>query len=237
MINNNNKLLYVFIYLLLSVLLTVGYVCNGNGDPPETPDTPPVYLDMTPIGQRYGNWCWAACMQMCVVRPGSEVSLNQCQIAVSVLQRRRDFSSACGDFCDCDNLCSTILDGDRRTPLRESCNWTSWPDFNAVDYTATTLPSALGWDDIKSEIDSDRPFCDIYLNDDRVTSHMIVISGYRVYQGEQKVYQLDPQNNFPDNAGVIPVDANWILLSAYNGRVAYPGGPKTYYKIQKQSRQ
>lgn len=92
-------------------------------------------LSVDQIGQETDQWCWAAGTQMTTKFAG--VAVTQCQQANARFTRQ--------DCCT--------------KPTPAACIQPGWPDFPAWGFQTdlTAWGTALTWDQIKSQIDSNRP--------------------------------------------------------------------------------
>jgi len=81
------------------------------------------------------------------------------------------------------------------TDFTESCDLTGWPQFEDYGFSyRTTADSALPWDEIRQQIDSNKPFA-FSEHDDGGGGHMRVAVGYIGEGGERDVVYHEPLNN------------------------------------------
>jgi hypothetical protein len=130
--------------------------------------------------QEKANWCWAATSQMTMEfgsRNGGQ-NVTQCNQASKKL-----------NLDTIDKCCSSIVD----------CDVAGWPIFDLFKFDADQTDHApLKWDDLKREIDDQRPFCFAMKWQDSIlgrgTGHMVLVHGYEVdAQGQKWVHVIDPE--------------------------------------------
>ena len=80
----------------------------------------------------------------------------------------------------------------------DNCNITGQPRFDRYGYRYKRgKPGChLSWQQIKAEIDADRPFLYDYVTPGRKSAHLEVVAGYQEFDGQQTLFAYDP------NAGV-----------------------------------
>jgi len=188
----NILLLFIILTLLLSCNNSNDKNCTPVSDPdnPCTPNSNSSDLLMTVIPQEVELWCWAACGEMVMEKLGN--AITQCDQANMRFGRT--------DCCE--------------SPTSDDCNRGGWPQFNMYEFKAdSTLDAALSWEDVQHQIDCQKtPFCATWKWDEG-GGHMMVISAYKIEDGEKWVMLDDP---YPVNAGL----SSWIRHSEY---VSGPG--------------
>jgi hypothetical protein len=133
-------------------------------------------LSMFFYPQEENNWCWAACMQMCMKVYNQYIS--QCEIAKHKINNIKD-------CCNNDRLC-------------DDCNQPSYPIFDKFGFKSTSVMSFLQPDDLKEETAcKHRPICAIE-NFDGGGAHMVVLFGYLDTLNRNYVCIYDP---LPKNIG------------------------------------
>lgn len=143
--------------------------------------TNPLPVNMFP--QQVNNWCWAASGQMIMSYLGGYMS--QCEQANERFNRN-----------DCCN-----------TPTPGACDVGGWPEFDKYGFSFDT-GGALSWTDLKAQIDTRlTPFAFSW-HWDGGGGHMMVVTGYKVINGQNWVTINDP---WAPNEG----DQRTILYSDY----------------------
>jgi hypothetical protein len=124
--------------------------------------------------QETGMWCWAASAQMVMHYLGTNVP--QCVQANNRFGRR--------DCCSI-TRCPNPISG-------HPCVTGGWPEFFKYGFRyATTSNIYLTWQQIRNEIDHNRPFCFSW-HWPGGGGHMMVVSGYTTIRGVNYVRVLDP---------------------------------------------
>lgn len=128
-------------------------------------NTNPLPVNLYP--QQTSNWCWAASGEMVMKYLGGMVS--QCE------QANQRFGRT-----DCCN-----------SPTPSACINGGWPEFWRYGFTYT-FGGALSWTDLKAQIDTRRtPFAYSWAWDGG-GGHMMVVTGYKVINGQNWVSINDP---------------------------------------------
>ena len=113
-------------------------------------------------------WCWAASCQMVTEYIGNK-TINQCNQASDY------FNKSC---CN--------------SPTSLACINGGWPQLDRYGFSfKRTRGQALSWDDLKGQIDREKPFCFSW----RWTGgggHMMVVIGYEIQNGNRLVWIHDP---------------------------------------------
>jgi hypothetical protein len=76
----------------------------------------------------------------------------------------------------------------------KSCNKTGWPQFKRYGFDfLKTANTPLSWDQVRAEIDAERPFCFARKWIDDYGGHIVVVKGYRMTpDGERVLIVNDP---------------------------------------------
>lgn len=127
--------------------------------------TNPMPVNLFP--QQVNNWCWAASGQMIMSYLGGYIS--QCE------QANKRFSR--NDCCN--------------TPTPSACDKGGWPEFDKYGFTFST-GGALSWTDLKAQIDTLKTPYAFSWHWDGGGGHMMVITGYKVINGQNWVSINDP---------------------------------------------
>jgi hypothetical protein len=152
----------------------------AKGTPIKLTVTPPArvadsrVLDVPTAKQTQGNWCWAACCWM-VLAYYDKAPGPVCKIV--------------SDLCSSDCCAS---------PQNASCDQTRWPQdvYQHFNLKCTLSGHAFTPDEIRAEIDQNRPV-EVYIETyDKKAGHVAIISGY--YPND--VFAVnDPAVNDPQN--------------------------------------
>jgi hypothetical protein len=142
-------------------------------------------INMTWFKQRTAEWCWAACMQMCMVYYGRQYYVDQCEIR----NNKYNVSVASGE-----RMMTGINCCDYPTPTQ--CVEGGMPDFKCYGFKSKTATfRLLDWNGIRNEIGcTKRPFCGVW-EWTGGGSHMVVVCGYSSGQTQVKIY--DPLQDDP----------------------------------------
>lgn len=146
-------------------------------------------LSLSVVSQAMPNWCWAASSEMTMVYGGRNHS-NDVRQCTQVAKKLGNSTSCCNHPSVCD------------VP--------GWPIFEEFGFTCQkTVNAAVAWDDLKAEIDDDRPICGTIKWTDTIsgssTGHMILVRGYETDEnGQRWVYLIDP-SPLPDPLGPTPL--------------------------------
>jgi len=139
--------------------------------------------------QEHTYWCWAASAQMIMSYHKLPV-IKQCEQVKSRYPGPGypDASAAC-------NPPPITASEDERKKYTDACDLPGWPEFEKWGFQvpSQTTRTGLSWDEIRNEIDNDRPFCFTkeWVNNPG-HGHMLVVFGYEEVKGEQFVRVWDP---------------------------------------------
>ncbi len=124
--------------------------------------------------QQKTHWCWAAVAQSVARYYMPDKAWTQCGIVKTALNL-----DSCCDHPDTNEEC------DRDEHLEDA--------LDAIGCKYEAVEHALPFEQVRSEIDADRPVCARIEWPDR-TGHFVIISGYRVMKsGRHQVMVQDPQ--------------------------------------------
>jgi len=116
-------------YVILSFIL----VASLAFVPAQEDIEPKVMLDVPQKKQETKMWCWAACVQMIMAYMGEPVT--QCEQANARMSR----SDCCGE------------------PAPTVCVRGGWPQLFRYGVSNDSVDTALSWEDLKAQIDSNQP--------------------------------------------------------------------------------
>jgi hypothetical protein len=143
----------------------------------------PKVLSIAPVRQAQRKWCWAACVEMLLNH--FQRHQDQC----SIVGRKRD--EVLPEVCCGVNEADFENEGCEPLVMRDV-----WMKFNisAEAHLATNgTPGRLTFDEIKTEINAERPVeVGIKWNDDIGGGHAVIIKGWDSINGEDAVWVNDP---------------------------------------------
>ena len=126
--------------------------------------------------QEATDMCWATCSEMIMETVAQGERIRQCWQATNALGWL-----GCCDF---------------RTSVAEECAYDGWPDFpNWRFQCVTNTIGPLEWVQITREIDERRPFAYAYSSGE--VTHMMVIKGYQIVDGQKQLLCLNPIKGQP----------------------------------------
>lgn len=161
---------------LVVALLIVCCGCDNNTkrQRPGALSERSLVLNVPLIAQKTEQWCWAASAEMILNYHGYPNEHTQC------VQANYKFEN--------NNCCNN--------PTPTDCIHPGWPEFEkfGYDYYTTEWGNALSWEDLKKEIDSNRPFVFAWgwKNSPSSMGHMMTLVGYSENENIRMVYINDP---------------------------------------------
>lgn len=154
--------------LVFSIIVLVGFSNTAAKDD----ETLPVKL----FAQETSVWCWAACGQMV-----STYLLNPIKQCVQV-----------EDLYNQSGCCSLVKPRGCLLTLCGNTYCLSWLKKYRFTYKITPFNAHLTWDEIKNEIDNDRPFIFSWTWDGTGYGHMMVGIGYKTVRNKNYIEVYNP---------------------------------------------
>ncbi|NOT38560.1 MAG: hypothetical protein HOP11_14405 [Saprospiraceae bacterium] len=193
------------------VISIIFICCNPTYDHPSDGKVLPINC----IPQEQSLWCWAACTEMVIKHIDPSNNITQCDQAYRSMPQ-----NAC---CTTNPCCYRQMDSE--------CNHTNWPIFDQYGFSCKdtyTHSDFLSWKKMLLQIDNDKPMCLTY-NFHGAGAHMIVMSGYKIVDGDLELYLIDPYSSYNDNQ-VNPVEIRFVPLEFVRSDYRHELG-RCYYDI------